>query len=298
MSNQQERNGRTSALVLGTAQWGNAYGITNAVGRLLDAEIAGIVSVAQSWGISAVDTAAGYGDAHARLQPWADAFAITTKVAGADPAAMAGAVQAGLASLGRSSVETLLVHDWDSLSDAVRPDVVNELGELLELGVVSSVGVSVYSEDEVAAARSAFLMGGVPLGAVQVPANAIDRRLDNSQVLGDLALAGVRVQVRSAFLQGLLLGGSGAGSGSVAGGLGAHPDVLAFQAAAMGAGLSPLVYALRHVHALPWATEIVVGVTSGAELDAIATAWQTTAELAPESLASHDLELLDPRRWA
>jgi aryl-alcohol dehydrogenase-like predicted oxidoreductase len=281
-----------SVLVLGTAQWGNAYGITNAVGRLSDAEIAGIVSVAQSWGISAVDTAAGYGDAHARLQPWADAFAITTKVAGADPSAMAEAVQSGLASLGRSSVETLLVHDWDSLSDAVRPDVVNELGALLESGVVQAVGVSVYSEDEVAAARSAFLMGGVPLGAVQVPANAIDRRLDNSQVLGDLALAGVRVQVRSAFLQGLLLGGSGAG------GVSAHPDVLAFQAVAMGAGLSPLVYALRHVHALPWATEIVVGVTSGAELDAIATAWQTTAELAPESLASHDLELLDPRRWA
>ena len=292
MSNQPERNGRSSVLVLGTAQWGNAYGITNAVGRLSDAEIAGIVSVAQSWGISAVDTAAGYGDAHARLQPWADAFAITTKVAGADPSAIAGAVQSGLSSLGRSSVETLLVHDWDALSDAVRPDVVNELGALLESGTVSSVGVSVYSEDEVAAARSAFLMGGVPLGAVQVPANAIDRRLDDSQVLGDLALAGVRVQVRSAFLQGLLLGGSGAG------GVSAHPDVLAFQAVAMGAGLSPLVYALRHVHALPWATEIVVGVTSGAELDAIATAWQTTAELAPESLASHDLELLDPRRWA
>jgi len=294
-----------SVLVLGTAQWGNAYGITNAVGRLSDAEIAGIVSVAQSWGISAVDTAAGYGDAHARLQPWADAFAITTKVAGADPAAMAGAVQSGLSSLGRSSVETLLVHDWDALSDAVRPDVVNELGALLEAGVVSSVGVSVYSEEEVAAARSAFLMGGVPLGAVQVPANAIDRRLDDSQVLGDLAKAGVRVQVRSAFLQGLLLGGSvsssgaGTGAGSVVVGLGAHPDVLAFQAAAMGAGLSPLVYALRHVHALPWATEIVVGVTSGAELDAIATAWQSTpAQLAPESLASRDLDLLDPRRWA
>jgi aryl-alcohol dehydrogenase-like predicted oxidoreductase len=172
---------------------------------------------------------------------------------------------------------------------------VNELGALLESGTVSAVGVSVYSEDEVAAARSAFLMGGVPLGAVQVPANSIDRRLDDSQVLGDLATAGVRVQVRSAFLQGLLLGGSG----PVASGLGAHPDVLAFQAAAMGAGLSPLVYALRHVHALPWATEIVVGVTSGAELDAIATAWQSTpAQLAPETLASRDLDLLDPRRWA
>jgi aryl-alcohol dehydrogenase-like predicted oxidoreductase len=85
----------------------------------------------------------------------------------------------------------------------------------------------------------------------------------------------------------------------VARGASAHPDVLAFQAAAAAAGLSPLAYALRHVHALPWASEVVVGVTSGAELDAIATAWQSVpAQLAPESLASVDLDLIDPRRWA
>ena len=133
----------SGVLVLGTAQWGSAYGITNAAGRLTDADVAGIVSVAQSWGIAAVDTAAGYGDAHERLRPWADSFAITTKVAGGDPAAMGASVRAGLASLGRSSVETLLVHDWDALPASVRGDVVNELGMLLDSGVVSAVGVSV-----------------------------------------------------------------------------------------------------------------------------------------------------------
>lgn len=112
--------------------------------------------------------------AHGRLRPWADSFAITTKVAAADPSVIRSLVASGLDSLGLSSIETLLVHDWDELPDAVRGDVVNELGALLESGVVSAVGVSVYSEDEVAAAQSAFLLGGVPLGAVQVPANAID----------------------------------------------------------------------------------------------------------------------------
>lgn len=277
-----------SALVLGTAQWGNAYGITNAAGRLSDADVAGIVSASQSWGITAVDTAAGYGDAHARLRPWADSFAITTKVAGADPSAIRSLVASGLDSLGLTSVETLLVHDWDGIPDSVRGDVVNELGALLESGAVSAVGVSVYSEDEVAAARDAFMIGGVPLGAVQVPANAIDRRLDDSAVLTELAAAGVRIQVRSAFLQGLLVTPSAS----------SHPDVQAFFAAASAADLSPLTYALQHVHALPWATEIVVGVTSGAELDAVATAWNSVpAQLAPPSLASFDLDLIDPRKW-
>lgn len=94
--------------------------------------------------------------------------------------------------------------------------------------------------------------------------------------------------MRSAFLQGLL----------VAPGASSHPDVLAFNAAASAADLSPLAYALQHVRALPWATEVVVGVTSGAELDAVATAWNSVpAQLAPPTLASFDLDLIDPRTW-
>ena len=54
-----------SQLVLGTAQWGNAYGVTNAVGRLADSELATIVAAAHEAGITQVDTARGYGDAQA-----------------------------------------------------------------------------------------------------------------------------------------------------------------------------------------------------------------------------------------
>ena len=56
-------------LVLGTAQWGNAYGVTNSVGRLSDEQIGQIVSVARAAGISDIDTARGYGDAEERLRP-------------------------------------------------------------------------------------------------------------------------------------------------------------------------------------------------------------------------------------
>ena len=73
------------SLVLGTAQWGNPYGVTNTRGRLTDETLAEIIAVAKSSGIRAIDTAGMYGDAEARLASWASDFSITTKVRGADP---------------------------------------------------------------------------------------------------------------------------------------------------------------------------------------------------------------------
>ena len=273
--------------MLGTAQWGDAYGVTNATGRLTDADIARIMDVAADAGITAVDTAAGYGDAEARLRPWASGLEITTKVAGAGPATIAGQVEAALAALGRLDVEIVLLHDWDALSAPTQRQAAAALRDAKVAGLVTRIGVSVYNEAGLVSAAEAFER----LDVVQVPANALDRRLDASGTLAALRAGGTRVQVRSAFLQGLL-------AAPTDGGLGQHPDVEAFHRAAADADLTSLGMALAHVRALPWADDIVVGVTSAAELAAIVAAWQTVpAALAPMSLASADLSLVDPRTW-
>ena len=276
-----------TVLSLGTAQWGDAYGVTNATGHLTDADIARIMDVAADAGITAVDTAAGYGDAEARLRPWASGLQITTKVAGADPDTIAGQVEASLAALGRLDIEIVLLHDWDALSAPTQRQAAAALRDAKAAGVVTRIGVSVYDEAGLASAAEAFER----LDVVQVPANALDRRLDASGTLAALRAGGTRVQVRSAFLQGLL-------AAPTDGGLGQHPDVEAFHRAAADADLTSLGMALAHVRALPWADDIVVGVTSAAELAAIVAAWQTVpASLAPMSLASADLSLVDPRTW-
>ena len=276
-----------TVLSLGTAQWGDAYGVTNATGRLTDADIARIMDVAADAGITAVDTAAGYGDAEARLRPWASGLEITTKVAGAGPATIAGQVEASLAALGRLDVEIVLLHDWDALSAPTQRQAAAALRDAKAAGLVTRIGVSVYDEAGLVSAAEAFER----LDVVQVPANALDRRLDASGTLAALRAGGTRVQVRSAFLQGLL-------AAPTDGGLGQHPDVEAFHRAAADADLTSLGMALAHVRALPWADDIVVGVTSAAELAAIVAAWQTVpASLAPMSLASADLSLVDPRTW-
>jgi len=274
-------------LVLGTAQWGNAYGVTNAVGRLADSEIASIVAVARESGITEVDTARGYGDAQARLRPFARDFAVTTKVSGGGD--VLAQVDASLADLGVDSIDGVLIHDWDTLDCKGQGMSVLSYGQLLDSGKVARVGVSVYDAAGLESAVSTFDAGGVPLGVVQVPANVLDRRLDESSLLMDLAGGGAQVVVRSAFLQGVLLSGGG--------GLADHSDVVRFRES-VASETSLAEACLAQVRGLPWATHVVVGVTSAAELGEIVDAWNACEPaIADSRLGSSDVDLIDPRRW-
>ena len=277
---------RVGELVLGTAQWGNPYGVTNAVGRLADVELADIVSVARDAGVRSVDTARGYGDAEERLRPFASQFDVTTKISGGSD--VAAQVDASLKALGLSSVGGVLLHDWDQLDCKGQGMSVLGFSSLLDSGKVSRVGVSVYDAAGLESAAATFDAAGVPLGEIQVPANVLDRRLDSSLLLMELFSSGSRIVVRSAFLQGVLLASGG--------GLAHHPDVMRFREKVGDGNL--LSACLAHVRALPWATHVVVGVTSAAELQEIVDAWESgTLELASADVGSAELDLIDPRRW-
>ena len=277
-----------SELVLGTAQWGNAYGVTNAVGRLSDEELGAIVAVANEAGVSSVDTARGYGDAEECLRPFASQFDVTTKISGGSD--VAAQVEASLEALGLSSVGGVLLHDWDQLDCKGQGMSVLGFSALLESDKVSRVGVSVYDTAGLESAFETFDAAGVTLGEIQVPANVLDRRLDASSLLMELAAAGAQIVVRSAFLQGVLL--------STGGGLADHEDVVRFRSGVEASGPSSLEVCLAHVRALPWATHVVVGVTSAAELREVVAAWNACEpELAAAEFGSEALELIDPRRW-
>lgn len=274
--------------MLGTAQWGHGYGVTNAIGRLAEADLADIVAVAREWEIEAVDTALGYGDAQARLRPFAQEFDVTTKVAGAGD--VAAQVREALGELGLPHAHGLLVHDWDALDPQAQRRTARTLDRLAQHGDALLVGASVYDAAGVASAAEAFASTGSGLGMLQVPASALDRRLDADPVLMELAAAGTHVVVRSAFLQGLLVDATSP--------RGDHPDVARLHRAAAEAGETPLALCLAHVKSLSWASHVVVGVTTPHELNEIGATWASVdRRRADASLASADLDLIDPRRW-
>ncbi|MDD2859395.1 MAG: aldo/keto reductase [Candidatus Nanopelagicales bacterium] len=283
-------------LALGTAQWGAGYGITNTRGRLDDDAIAAIMATALALGITAVDThrttdpAQGYGSAQRRLRPWSADVEVTTKVFGGDRADLPAIDQlrASLDELGLQRVRGCLVHDWYALDEAARHRVAGELEQARALGLVDEIGISAYDVADAAAALRCF----PALGAVQVPASVIDQRFSADGIMVALRHAGTRVQVRSVFLQGLLLDPNSSSP------LASHPDVERFHDWCRERAVPPLVACLAHVHALPWADEVVVGVTGADELAQIGEAWATSMpDIDWGALASSDAALLDPRRW-
>ena len=285
-------------LSLGTAQWGTRYGITNAKGELSDTDVCDIVAAALEGGLRAADThrttnpQQGYGRAQSRLRPWAGEFAVTTKVFGGAAADLPVGKQLAesLGDLGVAQVHACLVHDWYDLTNDDAKAVANGLREAQQRGMVARVGISAYEARDLERACEIF---GADLGAVQVPTSALDQRLVGSGVVDLLRSTGTEIQVRSIFLQGLLLDPTSTAQ------LAQHPDMQGFHRRCTERGVTPLDASLSFVRSLDWVDVVVVGVTSAAELTQIADSWTApTVGDDWQAYGSGDIELLDPRRWA
>jgi aryl-alcohol dehydrogenase-like predicted oxidoreductase len=283
------------SIVLGTAQWGLDYGVTNVGGRLSDHSLLDLLNVARVSGIDSLDTAEAYGDAEERIGQVAHGFRVVTKVncAGLGAQEVLEDVRGSLRRLGRDSLDGCLVHDWPSLGPAERREAAIGLRLAQEDGLATQIGVSGYEVDDFKTALATF----PSMSLAQGPLNALDQRLSRSGVLEELAEAGVAFEARSAFLQGLLLSGEGSVLGGVVG-LVEHPDVVRFRSAAAQLGMSGLDLALGYVRSVDSVDHLVLGVTSGAELAEILMAWDAPVpEVDWQRLESADLNLLDPRRW-
>ena len=238
-------------LSLGTAQWGTRYGITNAKGELSDTDVADIVAAALERGVRDADThrttnpRQGYGRAQSRMRPWAGEFAVTTKVFGGAAADLPVGEQLAesLGDLGLAQVHACLVHDWYDLTNEEANAVANGLREAQQSGMVARVGISAYESRDLERACELF---GADLGAVQVPTSALDQRLVGSGVVDLLRSMGTEIQVRSIFLQGLLLDPTSTAQ------LAQHPDVQGFHRRCTERGVKPLDASLSFVRSLDW----------------------------------------------
>ena len=277
-----------SSVILGTAQWGAPYGATNRRGVPSDEEILEQVAVARAMGAVRLDTAAGYGNSEQRIIDLRIDMPVQTKFACATlrPDQIPDAVREAHRRFG-DRLEAVLVHDWSQLNEA------QALGALDGLSVARNsvgvgIGISGYDLGDVdrAAARAQAV------DVLQMPVNVLDQRLEASTGVRELRARGARLQARSIFLQGILIGAEAVP-------LSRHPDVAAFRAACRDAGRSSLSMAVAYVASRPWIDDVIVAASTPDELLEIADAWsQGPLESNWDDLASDDLELIDPRRWA
>ncbi|MBI1351769.1 MAG: hypothetical protein GC156_11705 [Actinomycetales bacterium] len=278
-----------TSVMLGTAQWGLDYGVTNTSGRLTDEAITETLAVAAPLGIAALDTAPGYGDAEERIGHLAQGFLVQTKVAAAGASAtdLERSLEASTRRLGRR-VSRLLVHDWPALGESERTRVAGVLESARERGEVDLVGISGYEEADLLTALDAFRH----LDVAQMPASVLDQRLASSVAVRALRASGGLLQARSIYVQGVALADPRLVPRA------AHPAVQALRQAANAHGTSPQVLCVAFVRATPWIDELVVGVTSALELERWAAAWAANVDADWSALATEDVDLIDPRRWS
>jgi aryl-alcohol dehydrogenase-like predicted oxidoreductase len=285
-----------SELIVGTAQFGAAYGITNAAGRLADDDIATILDVAAEAGVRLFDTAPDYGDAQERLgrlnaaHPgvrYVSKFSLPPEGA----AAPARLYQDTLDALRVPSLHGLLFHKPADLRDPRADAAWGALRAAREAGVVTRIGASIYDADDLTVVLDRF--AGFDL--LQVPASIVDRRLLDDPRIANLHGAGVEIHVRSAYLQGLLL----VAPESVPPHLAAlQPVVASLRTAAAEAGVSVAALALGHLARHPVVDAVLVGATTAAELGETVRAWadaaETSADIPDPGLPP---EVVDPRGW-
>ena len=196
-----------SKLALGSAQFGMQYGITNTSTRFTDDEIKEALRVAKLKNIDTIDTAIAYGESEARLgKQDLTGFKIITKIPKLSKNVIdiekwiTEEIESSLLRLNKNKIHAILLHHPSDLKKTEGKIIYESLKKFKDQNIISKLGVSIYSSNELDAIFSNF-----DFEIVQAPFNVIDNSLINSGWMKKLNNNGIEIHTRSTFLQGLLL---------------------------------------------------------------------------------------------
>jgi aryl-alcohol dehydrogenase-like predicted oxidoreductase len=285
-----------SCLSLGTAQFGEGYGATNSEGRLSDSQVREILICALESGISRIDTADAYQDALARVGrelPVSAEVEITSKFLLNSEwwATPVERIRDQLSRLRRDSIDCLLVHNARAIPEFPAVKLRQALSQLVSEGLIRRYGVSVYDETELEQALEAL----PDLGTVQIPGSIVDVRLLQSELVSAVHESGVQIQVRSAFLQGLLLCDE---SSLPRAHRALSPVISRLRTVASARGESVLAGTLAFLRHDPIVDVVVVGSLSTQQLSEITDAWDEGSPEWTSEAINAEVALVDPRCWA
>jgi aryl-alcohol dehydrogenase-like predicted oxidoreductase len=193
---------RISKLILGTVQMGLPYGINNSNGQTSLIDSLEILKVAYDYGLRYLDTAEAYGTSHHVIGKFHEKFPdnkfeVITKF----PHVITDGVEANLKrylkDLKVDYLSGLLFHSYQSYQDN-KKHFMPLLAEFKKTGLVRSLGVSVYTNEEIEE-----VINDENIDIVQFPYNALDNRNLRGEVLYKAKKRGKLVHTRSCFLQGL-----------------------------------------------------------------------------------------------
>lgn len=284
-------------IALGTAQFGQNYGVANESGQVSINECSLIMDEASARGIDMIDTAIGYGNSETILGRYGlKGWKIISKLPPLPESEFGSAspwvvdqVTASLDRLKVGSLYGILLHYPDQLFSPDGKEIYQALIRLKEMGYVKKIGVSIYSPDELDK-----IFQEMQFDIVQAPLSILDRRLIDSGWLARLSEARVEIHIRSIFLQGLLLMSNEK-----------RPQKFdRWQSVwsewgrwLLESNLTPLEACLGYALSINEVHRVVIGVDSVSHLSEILSLVSRTKLILPNWPEGIDMDLLNPAKW-
>jgi aryl-alcohol dehydrogenase-like predicted oxidoreductase len=197
-------------ICLGTAQFGNIYGITNKNKNELDVkEIKKFLILLKKNKIVFIDTALSYKNVDKKLKKTKinlDKFEIITKIP--KPKSnekfykkkILKKILQSKRTLKIKSFHSILIHNCQDLNTKQAKLIKDTLIELKDKKLTKKIGLSVYNTKDLNFMFKFFIPD-----LIQVPQNVFDTRFMQSKILNKIFKYNIELHVRSVFLQGLLL---------------------------------------------------------------------------------------------
>ena len=276
--------------ILGTANLGMQYGITNTNGfNPIDSRK--IIDSALKQGIHTFDTSPDYGIAESilgEIRQNDTSLKVITKIPRMSSYSFENvhsSLKESAAKIGSQTFDGVLFHD----PEAHKVKKLNKISkQIIETGITRRIGFSVYSLGDLVQGKSNNPIWNL----FQISENIIDRRKIDSPELMAMYRSGDTFHVRSAFLQGLLL-------------LSEHEIISKFrdisstvcklQKIAKNHEVTVLDLCLSYVNRIPWSSSTIIGAASEFQLASILN--YSDIDLKFEDLPILSPFLLDPRNW-
>lgn len=266
-------------IVLGTAQFGQAYGVSNCVGEISIDEVEKILIYCSDNGIKEIDTAFNYGNSLNVLNEFdLSDFSVTSKIPKIGNAKnpqnkIDEYIYKSLLLFDKNKIENMLFHDEEDLYKYENYQYMCIAKNKYDF---KNVGVSVYNVRE-------NLLNNEDIEMIQMPGSIIDRRF--------CELNSEKLYIRSIFLQGLLLMKNRPSYFNTWNKLFNEIDdyILSFD--------SRLAAMINFINMQNPNLNVVVGVTKVGELEEIVKFKDFINDVNIPDVSSKDMDLINPGKW-
>ncbi|MCB4389475.1 aldo/keto reductase [Synechococcus sp. MU1617] len=290
-------------LCLGTAQFGQNYGITNQESAINEDEAYKLLQIAAKHEINHVDTALCYGRSQEIIGNIKKDIElhITSKIKINDGNEKVSDIRAKwdidlnntLESLKINKLDTLLIHDTGDASPEKIKAFSRWIEKQKESNRLNRAGVSIYDGKEIDRIPRELLE------VVQLPMSIYDQRVIDNGTIEKLIQTGSSIQIRSIFMQGLLLQPEKRWPGWIDETTKSHHKKYVSQIESLGSSL--LDQAVTFAKMQNYAESVLIGVSTVKDFEEIIKAWQKDIELEKvvtyETWKVKDSRIVDPRNW-